>query len=143
MKLHDFRHLIQEGPQAPGRPPAEHHASPNPRVTVFHQEDPSLLPVRHVANGRCGCKVRPMGPVAVMVPDVGPLADQLHVHGFSLPPVRAEVAAAILELLQMVDGVGAAGSGHGANAEWQRHLREGCTRINTLYVRYVCKTQIL
>lgn len=60
-----------------------------------------------------------------MVPDVGLLADQLHVHGFGLPAVRAEVAATILKLLQMIDGVGAAWSGHGADAKWQRHLRQG------------------
>lgn len=87
MKLHDFRHLVQEGLQAPCRPPAKHHTPPHTRVTVLHQKNPPLLPVWHVAGRHRGCKVRPVGPVAVMVPDVGLLADQLHVHGFSLPAV--------------------------------------------------------
>lgn len=63
-----------------------------------------------------------MGPLAVMVPDVWTSAGQLHVDRLGLPPVGAEVAAAILELLQVFDGVGAAGSGHSAHTEWQRHL---------------------
>lgn len=63
-----------------------------------------------------------MGLVAVMVPHVLPFAGYLHVDWLSLPPVRAEVAAAILELLQVFDGVGATGSGHGAHAKWQGHL---------------------
>lgn len=60
--------------------------------------------------------------MTVVVPDVWPFAGQLHVDRLSLPVVRAEVAATILELLQMFDGVGAAGSGHSAHTERQRHL---------------------
>lgn len=60
--------------------------------------------------------------MVVVVPDVWPFAGQLHVDELSLPLVRAEVAATILELLQMFDGVGATGSGHSAHAKWQRHL---------------------
>lgn len=60
--------------------------------------------------------------MTVVVPDVWPLAGQLHVDGLGLPLVGAEVAATVLELLQMVDGVGAAGCGHGAHAKRQRHL---------------------
>lgn len=63
-----------------------------------------------------------MGPLAVMVPDVWTSADQLHVDWFGLPAVGAEVAATILELLQVFDGVGAAGSGHSAHTKGQRHL---------------------
>lgn len=63
-----------------------------------------------------------IGPLAVVVPDVWPPAGQLHVDGLRLPLVRAEVAAAVLELLQMCDGVDAAGSGHSAHAKWQRDL---------------------
>lgn len=63
-----------------------------------------------------------MGPLAVMVPDVWTSASELHVDWFGLPPVRAEVTATILELLQVFDGVGAAGGGHSAHTKWQRHL---------------------
>lgn len=63
-----------------------------------------------------------MGSLAVMVPDIWPFAGQVHVDRFSLPLVRAEVAAAVLKLLQVFDGVGATGSGHSAHAKWQGHL---------------------
>lgn len=72
--------------------------------------------------GRGGRVLRWIGPLIVVVPDVWPFAGQLHVDGLSLPLVRAEVAATILELLQMFDGVGGAGSGHSAHTKWQRHL---------------------
>lgn len=72
--------------------------------------------------GRGGHVLRWIGPLIVVVPDVWPFAGQLHVDGLSLPLVRAEVAATILELLQMFDGVGGAGSGHSAHTKWQRHL---------------------
>lgn len=79
-----------------------------------------------------------MGPLAVMVPDVWAFAGQLHVDWLSLPPVRAEVAAAVLELLQVFDGVGAAGSGHSPHAKWQGHLCvdtyiQICQCINACY----------
>lgn len=57
-----------------------------------------------------------------MVPDARAFAGQLHVDWLSLPPVRAEVASTVLELLQMFYGVGAAGSGHSPHTKWQRHL---------------------
>lgn len=72
--------------------------------------------------GRGGRGLGWIGPLIVVVPDVRPFAGQLHVDGLSLPLVRAEVAAAILELLQMFDGAGAAGSGHSAHTKGQRHL---------------------
>lgn len=64
--------------------------------------------------------LRWIGPL--VVPDVWPLAGQLHVDGLRLLLVRAEVAAPILELLQMFDGVGPAGGGHHAHTKRQRHL---------------------
>lgn len=57
-----------------------------------------------------------------MVPDGWAFAGQLHVDWLGLPPVRAKVAAAVLELLQVFDGVGAAWSGHSPHAKWQGHL---------------------
>lgn len=60
--------------------------------------------------------------MAVMVPDSWAFAGQLHVDWLSLSPVGAEVAAAVLELLQVLDGVGTAGSGHSPHAKWQGHL---------------------
>lgn len=57
-----------------------------------------------------------------MVPDGRAFAGQLHVDWLSLAPVRAEVAATVLELLQVFDGMDAAGSGHSPHAKWQGHL---------------------
>lgn len=57
-----------------------------------------------------------------MVPDAWAFAGQLHVDWLSLATVRAEVAAAVLELLQVFDGVDAAGSGHSPHAKGQGHL---------------------
>ncbi len=57
-----------------------------------------------------------------MVPGARAFASQLHVDWLSVATVRAEVAATVLELLQMSDGVGAAGSSHSPHAKWQGHL---------------------
>lgn len=57
-----------------------------------------------------------------MVPDAWTFADQLHVYRLSMAPVRTEVTATILELLQVLDGVSAAGGCHGPHAKRQRHL---------------------
>lgn len=130
MKLHQLRHFIKEGPQAPGRPPAEHHAPPHPRLAVLHQQDPSL-PVRQMAGRRRRKGVGPLGPPAVLVPDARAFAGQLHVDRLGLATVGAEVAAAVLELLQVLDGVDAAGSGHSPHAKWQGHLYEDtCTSFS-------------
>ena len=121
MKLHHLGHLIKKGPEAPGRPPAEHNAPPHPWLAVLHQQDPPL-PVGKVAGRCCGRGLGPLGPPAVMVPDVWAFAGQLHVDWLRLAPVRAEVAAAVLELLQVFYGVDAAGSRHSPHTKWQRHL---------------------
>lgn len=63
-----------------------------------------------------------MGLTALMVPDAWAFAGYLHVDWLSVATVRAEVAAAVLELLQMSDGVGATGSGHSPHTKWQGHL---------------------
>lgn len=78
-----------------------------------------------------------MGPLAVMVPHVWAFAGQLHVDWLSLPPVRAEVAAAVLELLQVFDGVGATGSGHSPHAKWQGHLCVD-TYMRTYFIYSTC-----
>lgn len=122
MELHHLRSLIQKGLQAPGGTPAEHHAPPHTGLPVLDQQNPAL-PVRQVAMRCRGCGLRRIGPLTVVVPDVWPFTGQLHVDRFSLSLVRAEVAATILELLQMFDGVGSARSGHSAHTKWQWHLR--------------------
>lgn len=76
-----------------------------------------------------------MRPLAVMVPDCWAFARQLHVDGFGMSPVRAEVAAAILELLQMFDAMCATGSGHSSHAKRQRHLYVQ-THMHTFKMNY-------
>lgn len=57
-----------------------------------------------------------------MVPDTRTFAGQLHVDWLGLATIRAQVAAAVLQLLQVFDGVGTAGRGHSPHAKRQRHL---------------------
>lgn len=76
-----------------------------------------------------------MGPRVVMVPDVRTFACELHVDWLSLRAVGAEVAAAVLELLQVFDGVGATGSGHSAHAKRQGYL---CGHIDVCKTTTVC-----
>lgn len=59
-----------------------------------------------------------MRPPAVMVPDARTFVSQFHVYWLSLASVRAQVAATILELLQVFDGVGATGGGYSSYAKW-------------------------
>lgn len=72
-------------------------------------------------RGRFGA----LRPPAVMVPDALAFAGQVHVNGLSLAPVRAEVAATILELLQVFDGVCTSGSGHSTHSKREGYLYIG------------------
>lgn len=63
-----------------------------------------------------------MWPSVFAVPHAWMFPGQVHVDWLCLTPVRAEVAAAVLELLQVFDGVSALWGGHGPHAEWKRHL---------------------
>ena len=123
VKLHHLRHFIQKGPEAPGRPPAQHHAPPHAGLAVLHQQDPPL-PVRQVVGRRGGRALGPLGSAVLMVPDARAFARQLHVDGLSLAPVGAQVAATVLELLEVSDGVGATGSGYSPHTKRKGHLCE-------------------
>lgn len=63
-----------------------------------------------------------MGSPAVVGPHLSLFGGNLHVDGFGLATIGAEVAAPVLQLLQVTDGVGPAGRGHRAHTEWQWHL---------------------
>ena len=88
-------------------------------------------------RGRSGRAIGPVWAPAVMMPDGRSFARQLHVDWLSLPPVGAEVARAVLQLLHLLDVVGAAGRGHGPHAKRQGHLHTRAqTRVNT-DIKYV------
>lgn len=70
----------------------------------------------------------------VMVPDAWAFAGQFHVDWLGVAPVRAQVAAAILELLEVSDGVGAAGGGHSPHTKRKGHLNgDGNNHIQIQY----------
>lgn len=58
----------------------------------------------------------------MMIPVAWVFAGELHIDWFSLAPVRAEVAATILQLFYVFDGVSATRGGHSPHTKWQRYL---------------------
>lgn len=116
VKLHHIGRFLQERPEAPGHPPAQHHAPPHRGLRVLHQQE-APLSVGHVSRGRGGAGLGPVGSPAVVGPGPRRFGGDLHVDGFGLATVGAEVAAPVLQLLYVADGAGAARGGHRANAE--------------------------
>lgn len=92
-----------------------------------------------MAWGCCRGAFRPEGSPVLMVPNTLAFAGQLHINGLSLPLVRAEVAATILELFQVFDGMRALGRGHGPHSKRQGHLyTDTCIITYVGYTLYKC-----
>lgn len=73
-----------------------------------------------------------------MMPSALVFADQLHIDWLNVPPVRAEVAAAVLELLQVFDGVGPSGGGHDPHSKREGHLN---TIRRSVAVKETCRDE--
>lgn len=117
VKLHHIGRFFQERPQTPGHPPAQHHAPPHRGLCVFHQQE-APLSVRRVSRWSGRARVGSVGSPAVVGPCSGVFGSNIHVYRLSLATVGAEVAAAVLQLLYVADGVGPARGGHRAHTEW-------------------------
>lgn len=123
---HELGDLIHEDPEVACGPSAENDASPHPWVVILYQDNRLGMPVVPLTRVGGGCILwpggRPMDAVGVTrMPNVRPPSERLHADGLDVPTVRAEVAPAVLQLLQAVYAVGAPGRRDGPHPERQRH----------------------